>query len=116
GVESGAEMESIFRSWNEGELQSFLIEITADIVNHRDSVTGTLLLDQIVDSAGQKGTGKWTTVAAMKLGVPIPTITAAVDARLLSSLRAERHEASKAVPGIKPHRYDATRVQLVDDV
>ncbi len=82
-----AEIAEIFTAWNQTELQSYLIEITSHIVNFQDDqadATG-LLLDKIVDSAGQKGTGKWTTVAALHLGIPIPTMTAAVDARLLSA-------------------------------
>jgi len=92
-----------FRTWNEGELGSFLIELTGIIADRKDSDPKTLakdpdafLFDAIRDSAGQKGTGKWTTVAALEVGVPIPSITAAVDARLISSLQKERLVAAKA--------------------
>ncbi|MCB9639398.1 MAG: NADP-dependent phosphogluconate dehydrogenase [Myxococcales bacterium] len=93
---SSQEIASIFTEWNQSELQSYLIEITSHIVNFQDDqadATG-LLIDKIVDSAGQKGTGKWTTVAALNMGIPIPTITAAVDARILSAQAAVR----KAIP------------------
>jgi 6-phosphogluconate dehydrogenase len=117
GIEDGAEMRRIFADWNEGELQSFLVEITRDIVNHPDREGGGLLLDKILDSAGQKGTGKWTTIAAMELGVPIPTITAAVDARLVSALKAERTAAAAKLAGATPSPLPASeRAAFVDDV
>ena len=92
-----------FRTWNEGELGSFLIELTGKIADRRDEdpkVTAknpdAFLFDAIRDAAGQKGTGKWTTIAALEAGVAIPSITAAVDARLISSLQTERIAAFKA--------------------
>jgi 6-phosphogluconate dehydrogenase len=116
GIDDGARMHQIFTDWNAGDLSSFLIEITARIVNHPDRKTGQgLLLDRIVDAAGQKGTGKWTTIAAMELGVPVPTITAAVDARLLSALRPERLAAAKRFPG-RPATTAVDSAALVDDV
>jgi len=118
-VTDGAEMEEIFSAWNASELQSFLIEITAKIVNHPDRETGEgLLLDRIVDSAGQKGTGKWTTIAALQFGVAIPTITAAVDARIVSSLRAERLRAAKKLTGANPPQggLHVERAKIVHDV
>ncbi|MCC6849497.1 MAG: NADP-dependent phosphogluconate dehydrogenase [Deltaproteobacteria bacterium] len=94
-----AEIADVFAEWNAGDLQSFLIEITAKIVNFKDDKGGRKpLIDAIVDAAGQKGTGKWTTQAALDLGVAIPTITAAVDARIMSSQRAVRLLAAKAYP------------------
>jgi 6-phosphogluconate dehydrogenase len=93
---SPAEIADIFASWNEGDLQSFLIEITAKVVAFPDDKkTRKVLIDQIADVAGQKGTGKWTTQTALDLGVPIPTITAAVDARILSAMRPIRLETAK---------------------
>ncbi len=87
-----------FTKWNQGELQSFLIELTGKIADKADGKKkGKFLLDAIRDAAGQKGTGKWTTVAALDAGVPIPTITAAVDARLMSSLKDERLIAAKSL-------------------
>jgi 6-phosphogluconate dehydrogenase len=94
-----AEIADVFADWNAGDLQSFLIEITAKIVNFKDDKGGRKpLVDAIVDAAGQKGTGKWTTTAALDLGVAIPTITAAVDARIMSSQRATRLVAAKTFP------------------
>jgi 6-phosphogluconate dehydrogenase len=94
-----AEIADVFAEWNAGDLQSFLIEITAKIVNFKDDKGGRKpLIDSIVDAAGQKGTGKWTTQAALDLGVAIPTITAAVDARIMSSQRATRLMAAKVFP------------------
>jgi len=94
-----AEIADVFGDWNAGDLQSFLIEITAKIVDFKDDQGGRKpLIDNIVDAAGQKGTGKWTTQAALDLGVAIPTITAAVDARIMSSQRATRLLAAKVYP------------------
>ncbi len=87
-----------FKKWNQGELASFLIELTGIIADKPDPLKkGKYLLDAIRDAAGQKGTGKWTTIAALDVGVPIPTITAAVDARLISSLKGEREIAAKVL-------------------
>lgn len=92
-------IQQIFRRWNQGQLSSYLIEITEQVVNASDDQNpNQALLDIIVDSAGQKGTGKWTTQSALELGVPVPTITAAVDARLLSSKREERLAAAQIYP------------------
>ncbi len=88
------DMASIFSKWNQGELKSYLIEITAQIFEKRDS-DGKLLLDKILDVAGQKGTGKWTGINALELGIPVTLIAESVFARYLSSLKSERVEASK---------------------
>jgi 6-phosphogluconate dehydrogenase len=94
---SNQELHETFSEWNEGELESFLIEITARIFEVKDDQdTGKDLVDLILDKADQKGTGKWTTQAALNLGIAIPTITAAVDARILSSMKTERVTAEKA--------------------
>jgi 6-phosphogluconate dehydrogenase len=92
---SPEELHKIFSKWNEGPLSSYLIEITAKIFAKRDSETGGYLVDQILDKAGQKGTGMWTAQVALDLGVSIPTIATAVDARTLSSMKNVRLEASK---------------------
>ncbi|MCB9869659.1 MAG: NADP-dependent phosphogluconate dehydrogenase [Planctomycetes bacterium] len=89
----------VFAGWNRGPLESFLIEITADILGQTDEETGQSMVDVIVDAAGQKGTGRWTAELALAHGVPLPTIHAAVDARGLSSRRAERQAASAALRG-----------------
>ncbi|MGC4116527.1 MAG: NADP-dependent phosphogluconate dehydrogenase [Myxococcales bacterium] len=94
------EAAAIFSRWNEGELGSYLVEITADILRAPDPETpGALLLDAVLDQAGQKGTGKWTAIAAAEMGVAIPTIAAAVDARNLSAGRALRVQFETAVGG-----------------
>lgn len=116
GIDSGGELQQIFSDWNAGELQSFLIEITADIVNHADGEADGLLMDKIEDAAGQKGTGKWTTISALQLGVPVPTITAAVDARIVSSLRPQRLKAARKLVGKVPARVEVDKAQLVDDL
>jgi 6-phosphogluconate dehydrogenase len=95
------QLAEVFDAWNQSELQSYLLEITARIVDFPDDQgTGDVLLDRIDDQAGQKGTGKWTTQAALDLGVPIPTITAAIDARLLSALQGERRRAAEVYRGM----------------
>ena len=88
------ELHDVFRKWNEGELQSFLIEITADIFKTKDDVTGNSLVDMVLDKAGSKGTGKWTSQEAMDLPVPLPTIDMAVAMRDLSVYKDERIAAA----------------------
>jgi 6-phosphogluconate dehydrogenase len=94
---SNDELADVFAEWNRGELNSFLIEITARIFRQKDD-SGIRLVDAIKDSASMKGTGKWTVQDAMERGVAIPTITAAVDARLLSNIYEERQRAAKVLP------------------
>lgn len=97
---SAAQLHEVFAQWNTtDELNSFLIEITANIFPYVDPDTKIPLVDLIVDAAGQKGTGRWTVQTALELGVAIPTITAAVNARILSSIRDERIAASKVITG-----------------
>lgn len=95
GEMSNAQIAELFEDWNRSDtLQSFLMEITVDILRKKDDITGEDLLDVILDTAGQKGTGKWTTDAAMHYGVAVPTITAAVDARIVSSAKEFRVKQS----------------------
>jgi len=96
---SADRLADIFSEWNEGVLQSFLIEITAKIFQAKDQESGTPLVDLILDKAGQKGTGLWTSKVALDLGVAIPTIDAAIMARLLSGRKTERVEASRVLVG-----------------
>lgn len=96
-----AEMADVFADWNTGDLDSFLIEITADILRQRDPVTGKPLVDVVLDAAGQKGTGKWTINAALDLGIPAATMAEAVFARNISARKDERVAASKILRG--PH-------------
>jgi len=93
------EISEIFAQWNEGPLASFLIEISAKILAKVDGETGKPLVDVVLDKAGQKGTGRWTAVIALELGVSIPTIAGAIDARVLSSKKAERERASEVIRG-----------------
>jgi len=92
-----SQLSDIFSRWNEGVLESFLIEITAKIFSCRDDRSDGYLIDKILDAAEQKGTGKWTVISALDLGVSVPTIAAAVDARVLSSLKKERVHASEVL-------------------
>src|SRR5690625_5369338 len=84
------ELHDVFSTWNEGELDSYLIEITADIFKKIDGETGKPLVEKILDTAAQKGTGKWTSENALDLGVPLPVITESVFARFMSALKDER--------------------------
>jgi 6-phosphogluconate dehydrogenase len=100
GLGLGAEeLADVFDEWNRGALESFLIEITAKIFRVKDDESGAPLVDKVLDKAGQKGTGKWTAQVALDLAVPIPTIAAAIDARVLSSMKEERVAASKILKG-----------------
>jgi 6-phosphogluconate dehydrogenase len=95
---SAKEMHVIFKKWNEGELNSYLIEITRDILSYNDT-DGKPLIDKILDTAGQKGTGKWTAVTALDLGIPLTLIGEAVFSRCLSAMKEERVKASKVLSG-----------------
>jgi 6-phosphogluconate dehydrogenase len=88
------EVAAIFAEWNRGPLESYLIDVAAQVLGVRDPETGNPLVEMILDQAGQKGTGKWTAQSALDLGVPMPTIAAAIDARILSSMKGERVRAS----------------------
>ncbi|MEQ7682246.1 NADP-dependent phosphogluconate dehydrogenase [Bacillus ayatagriensis] len=101
---SAEELHEVFAEWNKGELDSYLIEITADIFTKKDEETGKPLVDVILDKAGQKGTGKWTSQSALDLGVPLPIITESVFARFISAMKEERVKASGLLsgPDVKP--------------
>lgn len=90
---------AIFSNWNEGELDSYLIEITAEILTKYDKETGKPMVDVILDSAGNKGTGKWTSQTALDLGIPLPTINSALFARYISAMKDERVRASEILSG-----------------
>ncbi|MCS4300971.1 NADP-dependent phosphogluconate dehydrogenase [Chryseobacterium sp. BIGb0232] len=92
------QLYEVFKKWNEGEMNSFLIEITRDIFQQKDDLTDGFLVDQILDKAGAKGTGKWTSEQAMEIGVSIPTIDIAVTSRILSAYKEERIKASQLYP------------------
>jgi 6-phosphogluconate dehydrogenase len=113
------EIADVFARWNEGPLSSFLIELTAKVLTVKDEETGKPLVDLVLDKAGQKGTGKWTVEIALDLGIPIPTISAAIDGRTLSSMKDQRVAASRrirAVTGNSPSAAEkATLVGAVHD-
>jgi 6-phosphogluconate dehydrogenase len=106
------ELSDLFAEWNEGELSSYLIEITADILNTRDPDTGKPIVDVILDEAKQKGTGKWTSQNALDLGAPIHTINAAVSSRIISGMKEERVAASELITGPEPG-FTGDRQQLI---
>ncbi len=111
---SADEMHLIFKEWNEGELDSYLIEITRDILAFKDS-DGKPLVDKILDTAGQKGTGKWTAVAALDLGIPLTLIGEAVFSRCLSAVKAERVNASKILHGPTPN-FTGNKAKFIDNI
>ncbi len=111
-----SEIAGVFARWNGGRLQSYLLEITAEVLRATDPATGAPAVDVIVDSAGQKGTGRWTAIEALRLGRPASTIEAAVGARAWSSLRAARAAGAVALPGADapaPALDDATLAQAL---
>ena len=109
------EMADIFEEWNKKEVDSFLIEITRDILRYKDT-DGQPLVTKIRDSAGQKGTGKWTAIAALDYGIPVTLIGESVFARCLSSLKTERVAASKLLKGPNQTKYSGDKKQFVDHV
>jgi len=110
---SAPEMHDVFTEWNEGELDSYLIEITRDILGKTDPETGKPMVDIILDTAGQKGTGKWTSQSALDLGIPAQTIAEAVFSRTMSAIKEERVAASKelAGPGIT---FDGDKTEMIE--
>jgi 6-phosphogluconate dehydrogenase len=113
---SGDELAQVFAEWNKGELDSFLIEITAAIFGKKDS-DGAPLVDKILDTAGQKGTGKWTAISALDLGMPVTLIGESVFARCLSALKSERTRASKILQGPKKEKISAeSKKEFIEQV
>jgi len=111
------ELHDVFTQWNKGDLDSFLIEITAQIFARRDDQGGDgFLVDKVLDKAAQKGTGKWTVQSALDLGIPITGITEAVFARTLSAFKDQRVAASKVLPGPTNERVSVDREQFIGDV
>ncbi|MBV9762931.1 MAG: decarboxylating NADP(+)-dependent phosphogluconate dehydrogenase [Acidobacteriaceae bacterium] len=109
------ELHGVFAEWNKGELDSFLIEITAEIFAKKDE-DGSPLIDKILDTAGQKGTGKWTAISALDLGMPVTLIGEAVFARCLSALKDERAAAAKILTGPKHDQSAHDRGVFIEDV
>jgi len=110
------ELHDIFAEWNKGELDSYLIEITTDIFKQKDPETGKAMVDVILDTAGQKGTGKWTSQSALDLGVPLSIITESVFSRFISAMKTERVEASKVLHGPQASSYTGDRQAFIEKV
>ncbi|MDT0123400.1 NADP-dependent phosphogluconate dehydrogenase [Paenibacillus sp. RRE4] len=110
------ELHEIFTEWNQGELDSYLIEITADIFSKYDPETGKPMVDVILDAAGQKGTGKWTSQSALDLGVPLSMITESVFSRFLSAMKDERIAASKILNGPKAEAFSGDKKAFIENV
>jgi 6-phosphogluconate dehydrogenase len=113
---SAQQFHEIFAEWNKGELSSFLIEVTANVFKKVDEESGKPLVDVILDKAGQKGTGKWMSINALDLGTAIPTITAAVDGRVMSSLKDERVNAAGILTGPTGKYTGGSAQKLIDAV
>ena len=109
------ELYDVFTKWNEGELDSYLIQITRDIFAEKDPETGKHVVDVILDTAGQKGTGKWTSVAALDYGVAAPTVSEAVFARCMSAMKDERVAAAQVLPGPRA-KFKGDKAAFIEDV
>jgi len=110
------ELADNFGEWNRGPLESYLIEITSRIFGVIDNATGRPLVEMVLDKAGQKGTGKWTAQVALDLGVPVPTITAAIDARSMSSMKGEREVASQLIFSSADEKYTGDKREMIQAV
>src|SRR5690625_6176630 len=110
------ELHEVFTEWNKGKLEIYINEITEDIITKVDDETVKPLVDVILDKAGQKGTGKWTSKNALDLGVPLPIITESVFARFISAMKDERVKASKIIRGPKVKAYDGDKEELIEAV
>lgn len=111
------EIGDTFTKWNKGVLDSFLIEITRDIMYYNDETDGTPLLEKILDSAGQKGTGKWTAINALDLGMPVTLIAESVLARCLSSIKGERTRAAKVLEFVgRSSKFEGNKEQFLEDL
>ncbi|MCQ6273782.1 NADP-dependent phosphogluconate dehydrogenase [Bacillus sp. V3B] len=113
---SAKELHEVFAEWNKGELDSYLIEITTDIFTKTDDETGKPLVDMILDTAGQKGTGKWTSQNALDLGIPLPIITESVFARFISAMKEERVAASKVLNGPETKPFTGDKKAFIESV
>lgn len=113
---SAEELYEVFDEWNKGDLDSYLIEITRDIFLQKDEQTGRPLVEMILDKAGQKGTGKWTSKCALDLGVPTPTITEAVFARCMSAYKEERVAASSLLKGPSRDQYLGNKQEFIQAI
>jgi len=112
---SADEFEQVFTEWNKGDLDSFLIEISAIIFGKKDD-DGLPMVDKILDTAGQKGTGKWTAISALDLGMPVTLIGESVFARCLSAIKDERVRASKVLQGPAAAKHDGDKAEFIENV
>ncbi|MEO0796143.1 MAG: NADP-dependent phosphogluconate dehydrogenase [Verrucomicrobiota bacterium] len=112
---SAPEMAEIFKKWDDGLLDSFLVEITAEVLAQKDPATGADFVDMVLDTAGQKGTGKWTSISALDMGTPAPTIAEAVFARCVSAIKEERVAASEILAG-PGKTYEGDKDQLINAI
>lgn len=111
------EMAEVFKEWQSSELDSYLIDITADILTRKDDLdSGEPIIDKILDTAGNKGTGKWTSQSALDLGVPLPLITESVFARFISAYKAERVTASEILPAPAPYQFDGDKKEMIEKI
>ena len=113
---TSSELHDTFAEWNDGELNSYLIEITSEIFAKIDEETGKPLLDQILDKAGQKGTGKWTSQNALDLGISLPIVTESVFARFISSIKEERAAASQLLTGPEVTPFSGDRTAMIEAI
>lgn len=112
---TNAKLKEVFSDWNNGELESYLIEITADIFGKTDPETGKQVVDLILDEAQQKGTGKWTSQNALDIGAPTPTLNAAVESRIISAYKEERTAAARLLTGPEP-KINGNREEIIKTV
>jgi 6-phosphogluconate dehydrogenase len=113
---SAPEQADVFANWNKTELDSYLIEITAEILAKMDDETGKPMVDVILDTAGQKGTGKWTSTSGLDLGAPVPTVAEAVFARCLSAIKGERVAASKVLTGPSASPIEIDKAEALENL
>lgn len=113
---SCSEIGDVFTKWNTGVLDSFLVEITRDILKYNDPDDGTPLVEKILDKAGQKGTGKWTAINALDLGMPVTLIGEAVFARCLSAIKEERKRAATILEGPEIPKFAGDREAAIADL
>ena len=113
---TNSEIGGVFAKWNTGVLDSFLIEITRDIMKYNDPADETPLVEKILDSAGQKGTGKWTAINALDLGMPVTLIGESVFARCLSSIKGERGRAAEVLEGPEIPAFTGDKEEAIADL
>jgi len=113
---TNSEIGDVFTKWNTGVLDSFLIEITRDIMKYNDPADETPLVEKILDSAGQKGTGKWTAINALDLGMPVTLIGESVFARCLSSIKGERGRAAEVLEGPEIPAFTGDKEEAIADL